>query len=241
MLVCNLTYREEHLKRIALIILFVSSIAAIPATADTTNVTLTGIGGANQGGVYVAPYFLSLNGGTNITTICDDYTHDVYVGESWKATIQTFATLSNTRFGQAAGSAGNYGFGAYAEAAWLYTKFLGTPSQAGNINFAIWALFSPAQAEGNLSGWTLGAQTWLKSAQTWFALNCSSAADTCGGIDLSAFEFITPADLTSSDSPQEYITMTPEPGSLVLMGLGAILLAFVARRLQNQVGIEGTV
>jgi len=93
--------------------MFVVCIAAIPAVAGPVGVKLTGTGGVSQGGVIVAPYYLTItgvNGGQPVTVMCDDYTHHVYVGESWTASIQTFATLSGTRFGAGA-------FQQYAEAA----------------------------------------------------------------------------------------------------------------------------
>jgi hypothetical protein len=215
------------LKHTFLLLLLLTAIAAFPAAADTfVDVQLTGVSGVVQGGETVAPYQLHIGNQTNITAICDDYSHSVSVGEHWKATIHTFANLNGTRFG-----AGD--FAQYAEAAWLFTKFLAQPSQAGNINFAIWALFSPS-AEKNGSGWTtqgpLSALGWLTAAQQWFKHNCSTSADTCNGINLSEFEIITPKNLTGRNSPQEYITMVPESGSLALLGLGTIVLVAMRRK-----------
>lgn len=210
--------------RLVMVLLFVAFVAAIPAAAAPVNVKLTGVGGANQGGVYVAPYYLSINGGAPIPMMCDDYTHSVYVGESWTATIQTFATLSGTRFGAGA-------FQQYAEAAWLFSQFLANPSKAGNINFAVWYLFSPSAVAANKGGWTAGAQAWFAAAQAWFSSNCSSSSKSCTGINLAQFIFITPTNLTGPGSPQEYIAMvTPEPATIALFAVGLLFLGFLTRR-----------
>lgn len=69
--------------------------------AGSVNVQITGVGGANQGGVYVAPYYLSINHQPTFAVMCDDFGHEVTIGESWSGHISTFADLSNTRFGSA--------------------------------------------------------------------------------------------------------------------------------------------
>ena len=176
----------------------------------------------------VAPYYLSvpgINGGAPIAVMCDDYTHSVYVGESWTATIQTFATLSSTRFGAGA-------LQKYDEAAWLFTQFLANPSKAGNINFAVWYLFAPSQVSANLSGWTAGAKAWFTSAKAWFISNFSAYGTSCPVINLGQFIFITPTNLTGPGSPQEYIAVvTPEPASIALFAVGLLFLGFLTRRL----------
>jgi hypothetical protein len=202
-------------------------ILALPTFAGSTQVTvkLTGVGGGSQGGVYVAPYYLTETGGPTFTVMCDDYTHSVWIGESWTATIQSFASLGSTRFG-----AGD--FQQYAEAAWLFSQFLAHPPAAGNINFAVWALFNPTPVMGNKSGWTTGAQSWYTAAQNWFAANCNSSTGSCQGINLGQFFFFTPTNLTGGYSPQEYIceVPTPEPGSISLVAVGLLFLGFLARK-----------
>lgn len=199
----------------------------LPAAAGTTPVTVTlkGVGGATQGGVAVAPYYLKETGGLTYTVMCDDYTHHVWIGESWSATIQTFATLGGTRFGSGH-------FQQYAEAAWLFEQFLGNPSSAGNINFAVWALFNYSTVTANTAGWTAGAQNWYSAAQAWFTANCNASTGVCQGTNLSQFFFFTPTNLTGSNSPQEYIAMIPtaEPASIALVAGGLLLLGFLTRK-----------
>src|SRR6185437_16265705 len=85
--------------------LFISS----TSWADSVSVTITGTGGTIQGNVYVAPYYLNVSGGGDpaqgiqsgtLTVICDDYTHDVTLGEAWIAQINDLTTsgLTQMRF-----------------------------------------------------------------------------------------------------------------------------------------------
>src|SRR5437660_4845581 len=78
------------------------------AAADT--IRLTGVGGNNEGGVYTVPYYLSINGGASNMVMCDDYTHDVVVNETWQGTVYTYAdlatALSSTRAGASVANGG---------------------------------------------------------------------------------------------------------------------------------------
>ncbi len=214
------------MKRTFLFLALATFGTALPAVAGPVHVKLTGVGGASQGGVYVAPYDLSINGGKSIEVICDDFDHEVTFGETWTATIQNLNSalkdgLTGTRFGDKDAQE-------YEEAAWLYTQFMSDPSQAGNINFALWALFTPSAKTS--SGYTTGAANWYTDAIDWYDAGAK-------GVDFADFEVITPTNLRSDNSPQEYLyycpppsTPTPEPSSLLLLGTGLLGLGAFARR-----------
>src|SRR5712672_2570118 len=200
---------------------------ALPAVADS--IQLTGVGVNNQGGVYTVPYFLSINGATPISTMCDDYLHDVVIGETWQGSEFTYASLStNLAFTRAGASTANGGLGLdlataqqdYRELFWLLSQYSLNPASGNNINFAAWAIFDPAVT--GQAGWTTGPN----SAASWLAL--AQMSTNYNSVDTTRFLIISPNDLKDGTgtvpvqlgSPQEYITQVPEPSSLVFLATG---------------------
>lgn len=193
------------------------------ALGDTVTFKLTGAGPENLGGAYVAPYTgaLSVNGGAygqSFTVVCDDYNHDVYVGQTWNVNISSMAgDLSNTRFG----TSGDTG---YLEAAYLITQMNFSPgSSNADLQYAIWSLFDP-NVDVNALGTTHAN-----------AINADllAASQNYQTVDASLFSIITPVGQggisnetgTPNGSAQEYITMrtsVPEPSMFLLFGTGAL-------------------
>lgn len=184
--------------------------AAVAAQAGTVTMTLVGVGGAHQNGVYVAPYLFKVDGGPVVGMMCDDFTHEDHIPETYTAVMSTISDLSQTRFIGTAGLTG------YKEAFWLYDQYLMHPADAGDINFAVWAIFDPAII-GNPTYWTAGEQAWLSAAQSVDLSN----------YDFSGFAVYTPISPTS---PQEMITKTPEPASMLLLGSGLMAIGGLLRR-----------
>lgn len=201
---------------LACVLAFVGA-TATGALANTITLKLTGINGAQQGGVYADPYYGTVNGGSPITIVCDDFSHDTSIGETWTATISNFSDLSSARFQQGTPAAT---LQSYDEAAYLYNQLLSHPSQYGDISFAIWGLFTPSAQHS--SGFTSNSAFWLNQAK--------SQTFTPG--EFSNFLVLTPTN-SRANSPQEFITATPEPGTIVLMitGLAAGCLLYEKKRL----------
>jgi hypothetical protein len=205
-----------------LILFFLAAVMAVVLTSPaaladgaTTTVILTAVSGGSQGGVYTSPYFATVGGVKGTPIVCDDYNHDVYLGEKWTAYVYNFSDLSQARFQGANASATLH---MYDEAAYLINELGSNPSASGDISFAIWAIFSPnvLSTPGFLHG---NAQWWLTQAQN----------QTYYSGEYSNFLVLTPLD-TGSGSPQEYLVSTPEPASLLLLGTGVLALGFLSRR-----------
>lgn len=206
-------------KSTVLMLLAALALVVAPAAnsiAGTVQVKLTGVNGATQGGVDVDPYFGTINNGPAVPLICDDFSHGTSIGETWTANVSTLSDLSSVRFQQGTPAAT---LQAYSEAAWLAQALQAHPSQYGNITFALWALFTPS-AESS-SGFTSGAETWLTNAE--------SQTFTTG--EFANLEILTPTP-GGSGSPQEMLTFTPEPASVLLFvtGLAALALVGIRRR-----------
>ncbi len=180
--------------------------------ADTVTLKLTGVNGTQQSGSAVGPATGTVNG-TPITMVCDDFAHHVSVGQTWTATITTFADLSGARFASLPNAVAKY-----QQAAWLFEQFAVNPTATGDIQFAIWSLFTPstpAQA---------GALSWLDLARN----------QNLSNFDFSGFRVFTPVDCRPS-SPQEFIARipsapVPEPTTLALLGGGLAGLASLLKK-----------
>lgn len=138
----------------------------------TASMTLTSHGSDLMDGVYVDPYYATVNGVANTLVICDDYLDSVYVGESWTANVYNYSNTSQTQ------NTTNWKLSAakqtqdYDEAAYLSTLLLtafqsGTPVQQGEITFAIWGVFDPNAIPSLTSWWApygAKAQSYLNAA-----------------------------------------------------------------------------
>lgn len=212
------------MKRLALSALFVILAAAIPASATTVNLLLTGATGPGQGGVITYPYEVSINGAPSINVACDDYFGTESVGDSWAAVINTYNSNGTVTGGLFSGFANATRL--YDEAAYLFTKMLSDPSDSANINFAIWGLFDSAATTA--PGYTADSATWAVNANTWYTTPGDVSA-----FNFSGFEIFTPAtgSYWTEGEPQEFITeKTPEPGAILMLGIGLVALALFAGR-----------
>ena len=116
--------------------------------------------GDSAGGVYTSPYNISVNG-TPMQLICDDFTTDISVGESWPASANTFTYLDSSnvtalKFGNAgdepngtnlfsSNTVEDYGIAAVLAAELMSTpglrfrtKSLGTALQFGMYSTMAW-------------------------------------------------------------------------------------------------------
>ena len=214
--------------------------------AIAQNVTLTSAGNNVADGIYVSPYYATVNGATNTPIVCDDFDDNSYLNTSWTGKIQSFSSLSAsnipTAWGAALGVSGAT-FKLYEEAAWLTLTLLqqtaGTQGQI-NYSYAVWAVFDP-----------VGVANWLTEHGDTTTYNAVFGAGgllaAAQGNSYTAGEFsnvliITPevAGLTctaGSCPEQEFIEVVPEGGAalayLLLAGLCCFGAMFMRSRRQN--------
>jgi hypothetical protein len=227
------------------------------AWAQEDNLVLDNAG-ANyvMGGVYTSPYGISINGGSPVQLICDDFTTDISLGMSWSAIPTTFAALQASanpigtpKFTPAAEIQD------YAVTAVLAAELMSLPNlaseQAGEISFALWDVFDPSllvstasdpfgsDAYGTLTSTEFNAaQAYLAGAQALVAgatnkqtgvVNLSEIS--IGGHAIEGLTIYTPNPLNAS---QEFLQVSmPEPSypAILVVDLLAIVgLIVVFRR-----------
>ncbi len=225
-------------------IAFALAAHASPGWADdpeTTALRMTGVNGRSSGGVYVGPYQAvlgSVPGTPAIDIFCVDYLNHSYIGQTETA-VMTHLTdgtdLSHTRIGST-GTLSLLGtdysaLDRYRMAALLTDQFALTAATTppslvsqewGNIHRAIWNITA-----GPSSGVpTAGASSWLSWVTGWYNDN---------GANYDWGRYLVLSDATMQPGApmvggmQEFITTTPEPEALLLMGTGLLVLLAFAR------------
>ena len=186
------------------------------AFADSNSLTMTGAGNNVMQGVYVGPYYATVNGVANTPVICDDFADDSVIGHSWDFIPNNFSTLGSALWGNQTQN--------YEAAAWLTLQMLslnGNPSnntQVGYLSYAIWSLFDKAALAGLNSTQLAGVNAWLGKVPT----NLTPA-------QFANFVILTPKGCTPGTCPgQEFFMLVPEGGSTAIYLLLAGLACFGA-------------
>jgi hypothetical protein len=130
-----------------------------PCAFANSSMTMTGAGNNVMGGVYVGPYYATVNGAQNTAVICDDFADESYIGHTWNFTANNFSTLGSALWGSQTGN--------YEAAAWLTLQMLSLNSnstnatQVGYLSFAVWSLFDQSALNGLSSTQLAGVNAWL--------------------------------------------------------------------------------
>jgi len=239
----NQLQRQWYLTAAAVLVFASASFAQA-----TTSMSLTGVGnGATVGDVYVDPYTGTVGGVAGTSVICDDWSNNSYVGESWTANVINAAAVA---------SSGTPMFGdnqaLYNELAWLGSKLLASPTNPtlqAEISFAMWALTYGANGTSTDSTSPLtylseyGTSAELAAAQNYLCEAAGATITGCtgtgeGNYNAAGWEILTPAGQGTCNgspcgTPQEFLVYTPESPTAILLGadlLGLATLIFLFRR-----------
>jgi len=226
----------KSLMRAFLLIAAASALLAPSARAQTEQLKFVDGSGVGFNGVQVGPYrgmLLSEPGSPTIDIYCVDYLHEITVNTVWTANESSLAgNLSKTRLGEGFGVSGISWYGAddvftrYRKAAWLTTQFaIQNTSAWGGIHSAIWLLTTPNYSTNLPSAFVSAAAYWITQANANYTT-----------IDPNSYVILTDVNTTGfTNGVQEYLMVTPEPQTIVLLGSGIAVLYAARRRRRLQV------
>lgn len=204
----------------------------------TVCMNLNSPGNNGMNGVYVGPYYATIDG-VETAVICDDFGDESYIPESWTADIFTPPDYTTTRDAEKWAALTPLQQGGFSVAqdynmvGWLATQMLdnmSNPTTEGELHFALWAVFDPT------------AIPFLDSAsQGWLSQAANYKDDTSF---ISSFTIYSPdtnypisSPGSATNPPQEFLVHTPEPPALAVLGLdlsGLAGLVFLLRRRARQ-------
>ena len=207
-------------------------LAFAPSSRADSTMTLTGAGNNPAFNVYVGPYTATING-ISTPVICDDFSDESFLGESWNASVANLAAVAT---GAPSFSTGT---GNFSEAAWLTLQLLSAAnnSEATAIQYAIWDLFDPSAVSSYLGGFAGGTSfldsTSINGVQYWLG---QAEGSSLSSSQLADFLIYTPTScisgqcLTGSGLPQQFIVYTPEPSAILMLLMGLAALLWFKRR-----------
>jgi hypothetical protein len=204
--------------------------------------------GAYLDNIYLSPYYFSINGSSAYTAlICDDFSDEIYQGETWNANVLTGSQITTDQYVTGSASATdqkNYEEIGYLALGLFATLPSDTTDQAA-YSYAIWSVFDPSGVQTYLNGYS---STYYA---TYVAPLLAQAATSATSKDLSILTVYQPVANSQtncggcSNPPQEFVSVnTPEASSpviLVLDLLGLFGAVFLARRRVLRNAAEATI
>jgi hypothetical protein len=161
---------------------------------------------ADSNGYGIPPYGGTLNGQTE-AFYCVDFSHEIQAYQSWNVTIAslTGSSFTSTRLGTQS---------TYMVMAYLITQMMGsglTQAQKAADQYAIWSFSGgPANPYGNTTAILAAAMAGMKVT----------------GFTGQGWEILTPTGSVG----QEFLIYVPEPGALLLLVIGLVLMGLAMRK-----------
>jgi len=235
-------------------------LCGVPAHGQNS-VTLTNVNGSTSGGdlsnntggpsedVYTGIYYATVDSSVNTPVICDDFNHNVSIGETWQATAINTQSLNSGNIGQTEFGA-TIGLVGYAEVATLVSEiftlnnttaasFAGLSNVTGtDLAEAIWDITTP----GGIKGITSNAASLVSWVENLFSASNPNALNAQAVLKSLNLWILTP---NPNDGPQEFWAtgtvvgvVTPEGGASFMFLLLAGFSCFGAMffRYRNQLG-----
>ena len=215
-----LTYRKavkdcgrgqgKNMRRWQYGVLLVGLVLVFACAAKADTVTIDGTYYFANNGYGIPPYGGTLNGQSQ-SFYCVDFSHPIQAGDTWSVTITSLSgsNFSSTFLGNKT---------SYLEMAWLITQMMGTTNQLqiAKDQYAIWSFTGGPNPYGTNS-----------------AIVAAALAAVQAGFTGQGWEILTP----TGSLGQEFLISVPEPGVLLMLLLGLILLGYATRN-QRVAGVS---
>jgi hypothetical protein len=201
-------------------ILFAAAVLSLlsfaPSAFADSFVTVDGSYAFGDNGYGIPPYGGTLNG-QPAEFYCVDFTHDIAGGDSWLAIVTPVASSGSSSVPYLAGDTTD-GVSDYLLFAWLITQMTQTTDQ-------------PTQAQDQWAIWSLTDGNYDPYGNQASILSNAAAQLTAADFTGQGWDILTP-DANCNQYGQEFLVRTPEPSSILLMGIGLCGLLFLKRREQ---------